>query len=137
MPVSEIDDIFAAKGKQKAKPPPPVPSSSSLPDKKKSKKKKKKRDSTDKPADQGSLDKPPSQKKRPAPETVVDPSTQILAAKRPRTEPPSNVRTGKTVKAEGDKGKKDEDKFKDSRGSGPRESLHLHKINRAKTNTRV
>ncbi|KIJ68294.1 hypothetical protein HYDPIDRAFT_106468 [Hydnomerulius pinastri MD-312] len=118
MPASEIDDIFASKGKTKAISPAEV--APSLPEKKKKKKKDKKlsapaeqiKPSSSKPAPS----EPKSSKKRAAPETVVDPSVQSVPQKRIKSDAPSNI--SKTSSK--DKSKEDEERFRDSRGSGPR-----------------
>ncbi|KIM85372.1 hypothetical protein PILCRDRAFT_817378 [Piloderma croceum F 1598] len=105
MPKSEIDDIFASKGKAKAIQP--VASSSTASKRKKKKDKGKKRGLE--------AANEPMTKKRPAPETVVDPSTQIPSAKRAKVAITTSKKPGKQ-----DSSKDDEDRFKDSRGSGPR-----------------
>ncbi|KAI0322686.1 hypothetical protein OF83DRAFT_1048782 [Amylostereum chailletii] len=122
MAFSEIDDIFASK--DKAKPSSPVPSSSAVfaapPAKKKKKQKKRKRDLADSEAGPSTHrhDETPPQA-RPVPETVVDPSVQIVApSKRPRIDKGASVLTAKKKPVKTDKD--DEARFKDSRGSGPR-----------------
>ncbi|KAF8912809.1 hypothetical protein CPB84DRAFT_1759560 [Gymnopilus junonius] len=97
--MSEIDDIFASKGKQKQD---PLPS----PEKKKKKK-------SDVPLKTYAV--APTSKKRPLPETVVDTSDTLPApSKRRKGVPPSaNAKKSKKV----DKKKSDVDpEFKDSRG---------------------
>ncbi|KAG0709013.1 hypothetical protein DFH29DRAFT_1075375 [Suillus ampliporus] len=92
MPTSEIDDIFAAKGKAKA-----VELVVPLPSVKEKK-------------SQSPL------KKRPLPETVVDPSLKSsTSSKRPKMDASSHHE-----KTSHETRKEDEDRFKDSRGSGPR-----------------
>ncbi|KII93229.1 hypothetical protein PLICRDRAFT_100395 [Plicaturopsis crispa FD-325 SS-3] len=118
MPISEIDDIFS-KGKGKAKAPPPVASTSALPadHKKKKDKKKKKSQKSDEPAPIDPVQ--PERKKRPAPETVIDPSTLMPAA----APPPKRAKlddAAKRKKVTKSASKEEEDRFKDSRGSGPR-----------------
>ena len=105
--MSEIDDIFASKGKPKAISTAPVPSD---------KKKKKKKKNTKQPTSaSGQEPKTESSKKRPAPETVVDPSVQIPQKRQKIHSAP--VKSGKTKSK---KEKEDEEDFKDSRGTGPR-----------------
>lgn len=105
--MSEIDDIFATKGKAKATSP--VADVSSI--KKSKKKKSKKQKNQDQPKDEVATAS--SSKKRKAPETVVDPSQKIEGtAKRQK----SNTESKKSTS------KKEEAKFKDSRGTGGRES---------------
>jgi len=123
---SEIDDIFASKGKSKAIQQ-PISSSSALPGKKKQDKKRK-RDSaqdTGSPLPTSDLGEekeaksPP--KKRPAPETVIDPSTRILSAKLAKSDKSAGGRDAiKGRKTDGNSDKDNEERFKDSRGSGPR-----------------
>ncbi|KAI0793399.1 hypothetical protein C8Q75DRAFT_750060 [Abortiporus biennis] len=123
MPASEIDDIFAAKGTQKA----PPASSSSAPSSSKNKDKKGKKKDGKKKADKGkevtkrkreaddeNEDKPA--KKR-VPETVIDPSTTLaLSARKKSTDTAATISTKKTSRDHRD----DEARFKDSRGTGPR-----------------
>lgn len=131
---SEIDDIFAAKGAAKARPShkplspaastSQAPASSSSADKKKKKKKDKKRkreaDSEHAPADGPAGDdtgdvrgEPPA--KRRVPETVLDPS-----ATRPQpTKPPKAPHPRETKTKHKKHDKEDEQRFKDSRGTGP------------------
>ncbi|KAJ2919000.1 hypothetical protein MD484_g1400, partial [Candolleomyces efflorescens] len=100
--MSEIDAIFASKGKAKATDPEaPAPKSS--------KKKKKQKKNTSDPQQA-----PTASKKRPAPETIVDTSVQI-PQKRQKTDRPSEQQKSKPKKS-----KEEEDSFKDSRGTGPR-----------------
>ncbi|KAJ6604455.1 hypothetical protein DFH09DRAFT_1122747 [Mycena vulgaris] len=89
--MSEIDDIFAKR---------PVASTSVIPPKKTQKTKDKQP-----PATAG------SSKKRPAPETIVDPSTRAPPQKRTKVDKPAVVAAST---------KEDTERFKDSRGSGPR-----------------
>jgi Eukaryotic protein of unknown function (DUF1764) len=108
--MSEIDDIFATKGKAKATSP--VADASSV---KKSKKKKSKRQKNDdQPKDEVVASS--SSKKRKAPETVVDPS-QIIEGTAKRQK--SNSEAKKSAS------KKEEAKFKDSRGTGGRKCPDL------------
>jgi len=112
MQKSEIDDIFASKGKAKAIQP--VASSFTVPEKKRKRDKKKRRD-----VEAAKIDNTVTTNKRPAPETIVDPSTCIPSAKRAKvavtTTTKHPLKLGKK-----DGRKDDEDRFKDSRGSGPR-----------------
>lgn len=103
--MSEIDDIFASKGKAKA--PDAVPAKESA-----DKKKKKKKKSSKTPVEE-SKPESSSSKKRPAPETVVDPSVQIPQKRQKVRAPTENAAKSK-------KDKEDEEDFKDSRGTGPR-----------------
>ncbi|KXN89888.1 hypothetical protein AN958_04892 [Leucoagaricus sp. SymC.cos] len=106
--MSEIDDIFTSKGKAKA-----VPSlDPSLPVSKKKKKDKKKKPT----ADVTPAALPPAIK-RPLPETVVDPSSVPAPKKRHRVDNdlPARAKRPKTKK-----NSKEEEQFKDSRGTGPR-----------------
>ncbi|KAH6917243.1 hypothetical protein BKA70DRAFT_1555794, partial [Coprinopsis sp. MPI-PUGE-AT-0042] len=107
--MSEIDDIFATKGKAKANPPATDAPAVKKPKKKKSKKQKNDT-KDDQPKDQD-LATLSSSKKRKAPETVVDPSQKIEGtSKRQKPNPESKKSTSK----------KDEAKFKDSRGMAGR-----------------
>ncbi|KAJ7431826.1 hypothetical protein B0H11DRAFT_1941227 [Mycena galericulata] len=93
--MSEIDDIFAMR---------PVASTSAIvPAKKKHKPKEKPSSEKSTPA--------ASSKKRLVPETVIDPSTRPPPPKKTKLDKPSVV-VGSA--------KEDTEKFKDSRGSGPR-----------------
>jgi hypothetical protein len=107
----EIDDIFASKGKLE-----PIPSSSTAPSPvvKKKKKKRQKQKQRQEPTD--IVDTKPA-KKRPVPETVVDPSTSIPPTKRLKGGADEMVRSFKSTKGTE---RDDEERFKDSRGSGPR-----------------
>jgi hypothetical protein len=116
MAKSEIDDIFASKGKGKAIQS--VASSSTTLVKNRKKGKKKNHD-----VDPAKIDKEATTKKRPAPETVVDPSTRIPSAKRAKASVTTSTNPLNSVKKA--KGKGDEDRFKDSRGTGPRKSSLL------------
>ncbi|KAI0079581.1 DUF1764-domain-containing protein [Panus rudis PR-1116 ss-1] len=107
MPASEIDDIFAAKGKPKPASPPPADSVK----KKKKKKNKRKRDEADEQT--AGEDKQPA--KRKVPETVVDPSTRLAPPSKPSK---STARPEKQQKSKAQR--EEEDRFKDSRGTGPR-----------------
>ena len=133
MPASEIDDIFASKGKA---PPAVVPSSSSQPADAKKKKQKKAKKSSEQAQEQ-----PPSSvsstkrkrddhesttpkvehtAKRRVPETVLDPSAQLAAPSKGKSKPEtsntsSRPRPSKKARPE----KEDQERFKDSRGTGP------------------
>jgi hypothetical protein len=105
---SEIDDIFASKGKHKTTDLPHA-SSSVSPEKPRISGKKRKRDSvqdTCQPFVKQKEAKPLPKKRTPP--TVVDPSTRILSAK------PIKGRKSKVDSRD------NEELFKDSRGSGPR-----------------
>jgi len=120
MAKSEIDDIFAAKGKTK---PDPLAASSSAVQEKKKKKKKKSKDAAkadEPPADDDDTSK--SSSKRRIPETVVDTSAKLEAspakrAKVEKTAGPSDAPKKKKTKKED---KDEETEFRDSRGTGPR-----------------
>ncbi|KAJ7900136.1 hypothetical protein B0H14DRAFT_2672445 [Mycena olivaceomarginata] len=93
--MSEIDDIFAKR---------PVASTSALvPPKKKQKKGKAPESAPEKNVSVS------SSKKRPAPETIVDPSTRPPPQKKSKVDKPPVA------------DKDDTERFKDSRGSGPRQ----------------
>lgn len=116
MPKSEIDDIFASKGKRKLAQP-IASSSTAPPPPTKSKKNKKKRKT---PAPHAES---PSSPKRPAPETVVDPSTG--GDSQP---PPKRRKSVKPIETPAAKDKKnrpaeDDERFKDSRGTGPSQCM--------------
>lgn len=131
MPKSEIDDIFSSKPKAKhSEAIAPSPSTSSV----QKKKKKKQVADADQPAGHSVN---PTTKKRSIPETVIDPSIQILAAKQPATkkrsapqtviDPSTRIPAAKRAKKIPSQkspsdiaGKEAEEAFKDSRGSGPR-----------------
>ena len=126
MPKSEIDDIFAGKGRGKAGPPIASTSIIPPPPEKKKKKKDKKRKREE---DGASIVAPEAKAARKAvPETIVDPSLGIASAassaKQPRparvAESAPKVKKAKTSKA--DASREGEERFKDSRGTGPRES---------------
>ncbi|KAG1757420.1 hypothetical protein EDB19DRAFT_1657375 [Suillus lakei] len=116
MPTSEIDDIFAAKGKAKAIELAPLPS---VMEKKAKKKKRKDRPSTsDETKEINRSSNSKTLKKRPLPETVVDPSFKASSSsKRPKLDASASSQREKTTH---ETRKEDEDRFKDSRGSGPR-----------------
>ncbi|KAJ8494886.1 hypothetical protein ONZ51_g2012 [Trametes cubensis] len=125
MPASEIDEIFASKGKAPSAAKPAASSSSTQPpDKKKKKKKdksaKRKRDDADADPEPEAA-APPKPVKRKVPETVFDPSAAIPSAKesKPRKGDKSAVSAAakpKTPKLD----REEEQRFKDSRGTGPR-----------------
>ncbi|KAG2350523.1 DUF1764-domain-containing protein [Suillus weaverae] len=110
MPTSEIDDIFAAKGKAKAIELAPLQSA-----KKEKKKKRKDRPSTsDQTKEISRSSDSKTLKKRQLPETVVDPSFKSSSSsKRAKLDAPVSSQREKLHH-------EDEDRFKDSRGSGPR-----------------
>ncbi|KAG2044686.1 hypothetical protein BDR03DRAFT_906881 [Suillus americanus] len=125
MPTSEIDDIFAAKGKAKAIELAPLPSV-----KKVKKKKRKDRPSTsDKPKEISRSSESKTLKKRLLPETIVDPSfTSSSSSKRPKLDAQVSSQREKVYH---ETHKEDEHRFKDSRGSGPRrktdDGLNIYK----------
>ncbi len=106
MPASEIDDIFAAKGKFN-----PTPSTSKLQDpaSKKEKKQKKRKRAAQVQADQ----QPPS---RTAPETVIDPSLRLSVPTKQRAKPEADDQPEKKRRKSQTE---DEERFKDSKGTGP------------------
>ncbi|KAG2368284.1 hypothetical protein BDR07DRAFT_1391649 [Suillus spraguei] len=111
MPTSEIDDIFAAKGKARAVEPAPIPSV-----KKEKKKKRKGKPFTSDEISPSSESK--TLKKRPLPETIVDPSFKSSSSsKRPKLDA---LVSSQREKVHHETRKEDEDRFKNSRGSGPR-----------------
>jgi hypothetical protein len=105
-PSSEIDDIFARKAKTTT-----LQTNQSSSSDLKQKKRKKKRSHT----------------QTPAPEIVLDPSTQPSSAPKPiphdRSVPPKKKR--KVVET-----KLDQVKFRDSRGTGPRKRVLCHELHR-------
>jgi hypothetical protein len=106
--MSEIDKIFAAK--RIADPQPSIAPSKS--------KKKRKHKSTRPQSDAPGSDPPSDRKKRPEPETVVDPSSDINP-KRQKLD-----RTNVPPKSKSKRSDKDDEKtFKDSRGSAARKGL--------------
>ncbi|KAK7694542.1 hypothetical protein QCA50_001728 [Cerrena zonata] len=124
MPASEIDDIFASKGKATA------PSSSQPADAPKKKKKKAKKiteaqeqappSAKRKRNDHESTDEHTSTKRR-VPETVLDPSVQLAAPLKGNSKSDTSKfsRPRPSIKAR--PVKEDEERFKDSRGTGPRQ----------------
>ncbi|KZV63283.1 DUF1764-domain-containing protein [Peniophora sp. CONT] len=130
MPASEIDNIFASKGKPQAS-----SSTSTTPTVEKKKKKKDKKRKHADTAPVPSADDPPAKSKKartaPVPETVVDTSSALLSApaivapaKKSKT---SGSLLKKAAAAKSSSGSKknadaddDEGRFKDSRGTGPR-----------------
>ncbi|KAG2159571.1 uncharacterized protein EDB93DRAFT_1110995 [Suillus bovinus] len=125
MPTSEIDDIFAAKGKAKAIELAPLPSV-----KKEKKKKRKDRPSTkDETREISQSSGSKTLKQRSLPETVVDPSFKSFSSsKRLKLDAPVSSQREKVYH---ETHKRDEDRFKDSRGSGPRrktdDGLNIYK----------
>lgn len=110
--MSEIDAIFASKGKAKATDAQPAETPALRASKKKKKAKK------NKPEPQTATAAPAKDtKKRPAPETIVDPSVQT-SQKRQKTEDTSDLAAKQKSKPK--KSKKEDDSFRDSRGTGPR-----------------
>ncbi|KAI0757115.1 hypothetical protein C8Q80DRAFT_1265087 [Daedaleopsis nitida] len=119
---SEIDAIFASKGKSPLVAPPEASSSSSLLSEHKKKKKKDKEKSAKRKRDDEPEDAAPAKPpKRQVPETVFDPSIGL----------PSTTTKGKAANAEKTssvatkhkkpkKDREEEERFKDSRGTGPR-----------------
>ena len=124
MPASEIDDIFASKGKQKAAVPPKASSSASvLPDKKKKKKKDKEKSAKRKREDdagEGADAAPGKLPNRPVPETVFDPSSGLPSSGKAKVGKTDKPAVGVAKPKRPKKDREDEDRFKDSRGTGPR-----------------
>ncbi|EPQ60846.1 DUF1764-domain-containing protein [Gloeophyllum trabeum ATCC 11539] len=122
MAKSEIDDIFASKGKVESKAP--VASSSAAQEKKKKNKKKSKDKEAVKSADDPIDDPPKASLKRCLPQTIVDTSSKVEArpAKRPKVERKGTDALEATKQKKSKKGdeKEDEERFRDSRGTGPR-----------------
>ena len=113
--MSEIDEIFAAKTKAKvADSLPPVPSDST-----KKKKNPKHKRHADVPADdpQPNKESESQPKKRPLPETVIDPSSDVTQSKRRKAESAHIKPKSKPALT---KDNDNEAKFKDSRGSASR-----------------
>jgi hypothetical protein len=113
---SEIDDIFAAKGIAQ-----PVASTSASTDatgSKKKKKDKKRKRQAEEAQDPGVTEEKP-QKKR-AVETVHDPSTAVPSVSSSKKVVKSGKGSGTTKPKAAKKVKEDLDRFKDSRGTGPR-----------------
>jgi len=108
MAKSEIDDVFASKGRATATQP---TSSSAAPVEKRRKSKKKKS-----VVEIAKTTNEVTTKKRAAPETVVDPSSRLPSAKRVK----ASVATTTNILWKNDNAKGDGERFKDSRGSGPR-----------------
>jgi len=109
---SEIDDIFAAKKSTAKVTAQPVASTSAPTDatgSKKKKKDKKRKRQAEEPQDSGVNEEKPRKKR--LVETVHDTSTTV-----PKTVKPGKVTKPKAAKKE----KEDLDRFKDSRGTGPR-----------------
>ncbi|ESK98341.1 hypothetical protein Moror_91 [Moniliophthora roreri MCA 2997] len=105
MASSEIDDIFASKGKAKAVPPPSTSFGASSSKSKSEKKRKRKHEASTTPASSTA-------------ETIVDPSAQFSNAKRQKIDKKTKESKSKSDKL--DAVREDEEKFKDSRGTGPR-----------------
>lgn len=124
---SEIDDIFAAKKSVTKVTAQPTASSSTPTDTTGSKKKKKdkKRKRQAESAQDIDVNEEKPQKKRVV-ETIRDPSTVVpsVSSSRKAVKPGKGISTGKqkTVKKE----KEDLDRFKDSRGTGPRKWRFPH-----------
>lgn len=112
--MSEIDDIFASKGSTKVKAASAPNCSPAAPKKEKKDKRKKSKPIV---ATADLQDNPVPTKKRPLPETIVDPSTLPTATKRRNTD------AGAAAPVKRPKTKtyfKEEKQFRDSRGTGPR-----------------
>ncbi|KAG5722660.1 hypothetical protein E4T56_gene14434 [Termitomyces sp. T112] len=103
-PMSEIDDIFALKGKDSITQPVPPVSSSSI--------KKEKNKTTKRKRDEPTIDR-----RNITPETVLDTSINVAKTKRPKIENKSRSQNS-SVKAD----MVDDMKFSDSRGSQSRKT---------------
>ncbi|EKM60950.1 uncharacterized protein PHACADRAFT_24178 [Phanerochaete carnosa HHB-10118-sp] len=121
MPASEIDDIFAASKEGATAKSAPQPSTSQAPEKEKQKKKsvkKRKRGAEGKStADESESAEQPAKKR--VPETVVDPSLQLAASLKKRSKQPKPEQLTET-KNKPKVDREEEERFKDSRGTGPR-----------------
>ncbi|KAI0662683.1 hypothetical protein C8Q70DRAFT_960483 [Cubamyces menziesii] len=127
MPVSEIDEIFASKGKASPAAKPAASSSSTQPPDKKKKKKKKKDKSAKRKRDDADADPeseaaaPSKPVKRKVPETVFDPSAALPSAKESKTRKGDKSAVSAAAKPKKPKlDREEEQRFKDSRGTGPR-----------------
>ncbi|KAI0778072.1 hypothetical protein BD413DRAFT_489676 [Trametes elegans] len=127
MPSSEIDAIFASNGKASATASTTASSSSysQATEKKKKKKKdksaKRKRDDADADADGEPDDAAPAKlAKRKVPETVFDPSAALPALKEPKPRKADKTATGAAKPKKPKQAREEEERFKDSRGTGPR-----------------
>ncbi|KAH9898545.1 hypothetical protein C8Q73DRAFT_685183 [Cubamyces lactineus] len=126
MPASEIDEIFASKGKAFSAALPAASSSSpSQPaDKKKKKKKdksaKRKRDDADAGVDAEEAAAPSKPVKRKVPETVFDPSAALPSAKESKTRKADKSAPAAAKLKKPKLDREEEQRFKDSRGTGPR-----------------
>lgn len=127
MPTSEIDDIFAAKPKGKAKVAIPAASTSATPSTEPSKKSKKKKSKDAKRKREADDDGDSQPAKRRVPETVLDPSVNPQPVTSKAT-PPKYIKAAKLEKlaaggATTKRSKVDKEaeaRFRDSRGNGPR-----------------
>lgn len=125
MPRSEIDDIFAAPKRPASSHPAPAPPASQEPEKKKKKSgKKRKREAegkstapSDQPAEQPS--------KRKIPETILDPSLRLAGPPAKRSKPQAVEQP--IAKKNSKVHREEEERFKDSRGTGP--SMFLTTVN--------
>lgn len=148
---SEIDDIFAVKSKQPSASSSASTSISTLPpsiSSKKTKKSSKKHKHVTEPprpkaaapakshdarSPENSSPKPPQRK---VPETVFDPS--IIRPRPPNAHKPSpDSKPGQPDKLKRKRNNEDEDRFKDSRGSGPSTCLTFHTLASAVESSRT
>ena len=116
MSASEIDDIFAFKGKKVALTVASPSSQLSTVKPKKRKNKNRTHQSQQVSSEQGTAEvEKPSDMKRRVPETVLDPSVRVASVrtKDAKASQPSGSATKKR------KLEKDEERFRDSRGTGP------------------
>ncbi|KAG8964694.1 hypothetical protein FRC03_001461 [Tulasnella sp. 419] len=127
---SEIDDIFSSKGNTNV---PDISTNTSVASDKKSKKSKAKKQRDGpiqknveaiapvKPSSEKAKDSPLKSTKRAAPETIVDPSLQLNAGPATKRQKKSSKgQEEQRAKETKNKDEEDIDRFKDSRGTGPR-----------------
>ncbi|KAL6302216.1 hypothetical protein BKA93DRAFT_410636 [Sparassis latifolia] len=118
MPASEIDEIFASKGKSSAPKPSSSAPSTDTPPKKTKKSGKRKREAKGETEVRDESESKKSTKRR-VPETVLDPSARIAApATSNKSTKLQNIASGSAAKKKSKKAKEVEDRFKDSRGTG-------------------
>ena len=126
MPASEIDDIFASKGKGKSLAAASSSSSALLLEKKKKKKKEgKEKSAKRKREDNAGEDAAPKPPKRQVPETVFDPSSSLSSSKKSQAGKADKPATNAAKPMRPKMDREEEARFKDSRGTGPRTFLSL------------
>ncbi|GBE78318.1 hypothetical protein SCP_0112030 [Sparassis crispa] len=120
MPASEIDEIFASKGKSSAPKPSSSAPSTDTPPKKTKKSGKRKREAKGETEVRDESESKKSTKRR-VPETVLDPSARIAApATSNKSTKLQNIASDSAAKKKSKKAIEVEDRFKDSRGTGSR-----------------